>query len=39
MTGLMNVLAQETVKESDLLGRLLGIDRVSISKDADWSIT
>ncbi|MBV8879693.1 MAG: VWA domain-containing protein, partial [Planctomycetaceae bacterium] len=35
----LNVLLQETAKESDLWGKLLGIDRVSVSKDADWSIT
>lgn len=39
MNPLFNVLAQEAVKEGDLLSRLLGIDRVAISKDADWSIT
>jgi len=32
------VLAQEAVKEGDLWGKLLGIDRVSVSPDADWSI-
>lgn len=39
MSFLFNVLAQEPPKESDLLAKLLGIDRVAISKDADWSIT
>ncbi|HLY09014.1 MAG TPA: hypothetical protein VKW04_06895, partial [Planctomycetota bacterium] len=33
------VLAQDPPKESDLWSKLLGIDRVTISKDADWSIT
>jgi len=36
---LMSVLAQDPTKETDLVSRLLGIDRVQISKDADWSIT
>jgi len=36
---LWNVLTQDAPKESDFLGKLLGIDRVTISKDADWSIT
>jgi hypothetical protein len=35
----MNVLAQDPTKETDIWSRLLGIDRVQISKDADWSIT
>ncbi|HEV3026466.1 MAG TPA: hypothetical protein VG457_02780, partial [Planctomycetota bacterium] len=40
MSGLLwNVLAQEPAKESDLWSKLLGIDRVTISKDADWSIS
>ncbi|HUR38737.1 MAG TPA: hypothetical protein VM222_04565, partial [Planctomycetota bacterium] len=35
-----SVLAQEAAKEGgDLWGKLLGIDRVQISRDADWSIT
>jgi len=36
---LMSVLAQDPTKETDLWSRLLGIDRVQISRDADWSIT
>jgi hypothetical protein len=35
----MSVLAQDPTKEADLWSKLLGIDRVQISKDADWSIT
>jgi hypothetical protein len=39
MSFLMSVLAQDPAKEADFWSRLLGIDRVQISKDADWSIT
>ncbi len=35
----MNVLGQEAAKDGDVWSKLLGIDRVSISRDADWSIT
>lgn len=36
----MSVLAQEAVKDGgDFWSKLLGIDRVQISRDADWSIT
>lgn len=35
----MSLLVQDPAKESDLWSRLLGIDRVQISKDADWSVT
>ena len=39
MSFLASVLAQDPTKETDLWSRLLGIDRVQISRDADWSIT
>ena len=39
MSFLLNALAQDPTKEADLWSKLLGIDRVQISKDADWSIT
>src|SRR5262249_7020155 len=35
---LANVLAQDPTKESDIWSRLLGIERVQISRDADWSL-
>ncbi|HLY12428.1 MAG TPA: hypothetical protein VKW04_24205 [Planctomycetota bacterium] len=40
MTGLAFVAqAQDAARESDLWAKLLGIDRVTLTKDADWSIT
>jgi hypothetical protein len=39
MLHALRVLAQETSKETDLWAKLLGIDRVQVSRDADWSIT
>ena len=34
-----SLLAQDPTKDSDLWSKLLGIDRVQISRDADWSVT
>lgn len=31
--------AQDAARESDLWAKLLGIDRVTLSKDAEWSVT
>ena len=33
------VLAQEPPKESNFWSKLLGIDRVQIPSDAEWSVT